>query len=110
MAHTADFDGLHRQAHIENVAVLASNPGCKAIDAPRRSFRWRFPSAEHQASFFTTFYGPANRAVAALDEAGAAALTAEMVDLARRFDVSDDAPLVLRMDYLEVVVHTPDEG
>lgn len=80
------------------------------IDAPRRSFRWRFPSAEHQASFFTTFYGPANRAVAALDEADAAALTAEMVDLARRFDVSDDDTLVLRMDYLEVVVHTPDEG
>ena len=80
------------------------------IHAPRRSFRWRFPSAEHQASFFTTFYGPTNRAVAALDEAGAAALTAEMVELARRFDVSDDATLVLRMDYLEVVVHVPDEG
>jgi len=83
-------------------------PGVK-LDAPRRAFRWRFPSAEHQASFFTTFYGPTNRAVAALDEAEAAALTAEMVDLARRFDESDDQTLVLRMDYLEVVVRTPEQ-
>jgi tetratricopeptide (TPR) repeat protein len=44
-------------------------------------------------------------AVASLDEAGAAALRAEMLDIARRFDVSDDDTLVLRMDYLEVVVH-----
>lgn len=78
-------------------------PGA-TVAAPRRAFRWRFPSAEHQATFFTTFYGPTNRAVAALDEAGAAALTAEMVELARRFDESDDDTLVLRMDYLEVVV------
>jgi len=43
--------------------------------------------------------------VASLNEAGAAALRAEMLDIARRFDVSDDDTLVLRMDYLEVVVH-----
>lgn len=73
------------------------------VDAPRRAFRWRFPSAEHQVEFFTTFYGPTNRAVAALDTDRAASLKAEMVDVVRRFDVSDDATLVLRMDYLEVV-------
>jgi SAM-dependent methyltransferase len=28
------------------------------ISAPRRSFLWRWPSAEHQAEFFATFYGP----------------------------------------------------
>ena len=78
-----------------------------AISAPRRSFRWRFPSAEHQAEFFGAFYGPTNRALAALGSDGAAALRAEMVATARRFDVSDDDTLVLRMDYLEAVIAKP---
>jgi SAM-dependent methyltransferase len=74
-----------------------------AISAPRRSF----PSAEHQAEFFGTFYGPTNRALATLGTDGAAALKAEMVATARRFDVSDDDTLVLRMDYLEAVIRKP---
>ena len=78
-----------------------------AISAPRRSFLWRFPSAEHQAEFFGTFYGPTNRALAALGSDGAAALKAEMVDTVRRFNVSDDDTLVLRMDYLEAVIRRP---
>ena len=77
------------------------------ISAPRRSFLWRFPSAEHQAEFFGAFYGPTNRALAALGTDGAAALKAEMVETARRFDASDDDTLVLAMDYLEVVVGKP---
>ena len=47
-----------------------------AITAPRRSFLWRFPSAE-------------------------------LLEVARRFDVSEDDTLVLRLDYLEAVVHKP---
>jgi hypothetical protein len=30
-----------------------------------------------------------------------------MVEVARRFDASDDATLVLRMDYLEAIIHKP---
>ena len=78
-----------------------------AISAPRRSFLWRFPSAEHQAEFFATFYGPTNRTLATLGNDGAADLKAEMVETARRFNVSDDDTLVLRMDYLEAVIHKP---
>jgi SAM-dependent methyltransferase len=77
------------------------------ISAPRRSFLWRFPSAEHQAEFFATFYGPTSKALAALGADRAAGLKAEMVETARRFDVSDDDTLVLRMDYLEAVIHRP---
>jgi SAM-dependent methyltransferase len=77
------------------------------ISAPRRSFRWRFPSAEHQAEFVGTFYGPTHRALATLGTDGAAVLKAEMVATARRFDVSDDHTLVLRMDYLEAVIRRP---
>jgi SAM-dependent methyltransferase len=78
-----------------------------SISAPRRSFLWRFPSAEHQAEFFATFYGPTSKALAALGGDRAAALKAEMVETARRFDVSDDDTLVLRMVYLEAVIRRP---
>ena len=54
--------------------------------------------------------GPPRRAhkvLAALSTDQAAALKAEMVEAARRFDVSDDDTLVLRMDYLEAVMRKP---
>jgi SAM-dependent methyltransferase len=78
-----------------------------AISAPRRTFRWRFPSAEHQAEFFVTFYGPTIKTLAALDADRGAALKADMVEVARSFDLSDDDTLVLRQDYLEAVIHKP---
>ncbi len=78
-----------------------------AISAPRRTFLWRFPSAEHQAEFFATFYGPTNRALATLGADRAAALKADMVEVARSFDDSDDDTLVLRQEYLEAVIHKP---
>jgi SAM-dependent methyltransferase len=80
------------------------------ISAPRRTFLWRFPSAEHQAEFFATFYGPTNKALAALGADRAADLEADMVKVARSFDVSDDDTLVLRQDYLEAVIDKPATG
>jgi SAM-dependent methyltransferase len=78
-----------------------------SISAPRRSFLWRFPSAEHQVAFFATFYGPTVKTLAAVGDRGAA-LRADMLEAARRFDVSEDGDtLVLRMDYLEAVIHKP---
>jgi SAM-dependent methyltransferase len=77
------------------------------ISAPKRSFLWRFPSAEHQVEFFATFYGPTAKTLDALGPDRAASLRADMLDVVKRFDVSDDATLVLRMDYLEAVIHKP---
>jgi SAM-dependent methyltransferase len=77
------------------------------ISAPHRSLLWRWPSAEHQADFFAAFYGPTNKALAALGTDRAADLKADMVEVARSFDVSDDDTLVLRQDYLEAVIHKP---
>ena len=77
------------------------------IVAPRKTFLWRFPSAEHQAEFFATFYGPTNRALATLGADRAAELKADMVEVARSFDDSDDDTLVLRQEYLEAVIHKP---
>ena len=78
-----------------------------AITAPRRSLLWRFPSAEHQVEFLASFHGPTARAFQALGPYRAGALKAELLAAARRFDVSEDDTLVLRLDYLEVVVRKP---
>jgi SAM-dependent methyltransferase len=78
-----------------------------AITAPRRSLLWRFPSAEHQVEFLASFHGPTVKALQALGPDRAVALKAEMLEVARRFDVSEDDTLVLRLDYLEVVVLKP---
>ncbi len=78
-----------------------------AITAPRRSVLWRFPSAEHQVEFFASFHGPTVNALRALGPDRAGALKGELLELARRFDVSEDDTLVLRLDYLEVVVRLP---
>ena len=63
--------------------------------------------AEHQAEFFAAFYGPARRALTTLGAGRAADLKADMLAAVRRFDVSDDDTLVLRMDYLEAVIAKP---
>jgi SAM-dependent methyltransferase len=78
-----------------------------AITAPRRSFLWRFPSAEHQVAFFTSFHDATVEALEALEPDSADALKAELLEVARRFDVSEDDTLVLRLDYLEAVVRKP---
>jgi hypothetical protein len=78
-----------------------------AITAPRRSFLWRFPSAEHQVEFLASFHDPTAMAMQALGPGQAGALKAELLVLARRFDVSEGDSLVLRLDYLEAVVRKP---
>ena len=78
-----------------------------AITAPRRSFLWRFPSAEHQVAYFGAFHDPTAEALLALGPDRALALRAELLQLAGRFDVSEDETLVLRLDYLEAVVRAP---
>jgi SAM-dependent methyltransferase len=78
-----------------------------AITAPRRSFLWRFPSAEHQVAFLASFHDPTAEALQALEPDRADALKAELLEVARRFDVSEDDTLVLRLDYLEAVVRKP---
>jgi SAM-dependent methyltransferase len=78
-----------------------------AITAPRRSFLWRFPSAEHQVAWFGAFHEPTAAALRTLGPERGMALQAELLELAWRFDVSGDETLVLQLDYLEAVVRTP---
>ena len=77
------------------------------ITAPRRSFLWRFPSAEHQVAYVGAFHDPTAAALLALGPDRAPALKAELLELAGRFNVSEDETLVLRLDYLEAIVRKP---
>jgi SAM-dependent methyltransferase len=78
-----------------------------ALTAPRRSLLWRFPSAGHQVEFLASFHGPTAGALQALGPERGAALKAELLEVARRFDVSEDDTLLLRLDYLEVAIRKP---
>ena len=53
---------------------------------------------------FRSYYGPTNRAFAALDAESAAALEAEILDLLEKSNWGSDDSLVIPGDYLEVVI------
>jgi hypothetical protein len=53
---------------------------------------------------FRAYYGPTNRAFAALDGQRQAALETEILDLLDRSNRADDGTLVVPGEYLEVVV------
>src|SRR5207244_12600760 len=74
-----------------------------SLRSPRRAFVFRYRSPEHWLEYFRTYFGPTIRAFAALDAAGQAALARDLLDLARRFNRSEDRTLVMSGEYLEVV-------
>jgi SAM-dependent methyltransferase len=86
------------RAHLE-----ALFPG-HAIDARRRDFVFRYRSADHWLDVFRTWYGPTNRAFAALDADGQAALEADIRLLMAGFDTGGGRGLVIPSAYLEAVV------
>ncbi len=78
-------------------------PGQK-IRSTKQIFNFRYRSAEHWLETFRTWYGPTNRAFAALDEAGQAALQAEILELLNRMNRGGKDTLIVPSEYLEVVV------
>jgi ubiquinone/menaquinone biosynthesis C-methylase UbiE len=74
------------------------------ITVARRDFVFRYLSAEHWLQVFRTYYGPVNRAFAALDVEKQAALEADITALLHRFNRAGAASLVLPAEYLEVVI------
>lgn len=85
---------------------LAELFGHEAADirVARRHFVFRYRSPAHWLEVFRTFYGPTQRAFAALDEKGRAALTRDLLGLLDRLNRSGDETLVLPGEYLEVVI------
>jgi SAM-dependent methyltransferase len=74
------------------------------IEATERSFMFRYQSPEHWLDIFKTYYGPTNRAFAALDTGGQAALEADIRELLASRNRSVTGTLVVPSAYLEVVV------
>ena len=77
--------------------------GISSIRTTRRTFSLRFRSAEEFVDFFATWYGPTNRAFAALDDPSA--LRADLVALAVEHDRLRDGTdaVAIPPDYLEAL-------
>jgi ubiquinone/menaquinone biosynthesis C-methylase UbiE len=76
------------------------------LKTSKQVFSFRYKSSGHWLEIFKTYYGPTNRAFAALDSARQAALEAEIIELLDRMNRGGKDTLIVPSDYLEVVVTT----
>lgn len=67
-------------------------------------FNFRYRSIAHWLEVFKTYYGPTNRAFAALDAAKGAALEADIVALLEKLNRGGSRTLIIPSEYAEVVV------
>lgn len=77
--------------------------GITELKATRRVFVFRYRSPQHWLEIFRTYYGPALRAFAALEEAGKAGLARDLTALLQRFNTGGETTLTVPSEYLEVV-------
>src|SRR3712207_4845160 len=74
------------------------------VKATKQVFNFRYRSPAHLLHVFKTYYGPTNRAFAALDAAKGAALEADITELLERTNRGGGDTLIVPSEYLEVVV------
>jgi ubiquinone/menaquinone biosynthesis C-methylase UbiE len=79
-------------------------PGVVKIETTTRQFRFRSLSKEHWLQGFRTYYGPMYKAMASLDEAGQAALSADLLAMADSLNEAEDGTMVAPSEYLEIVI------
>ena len=77
--------------------------GTSSLEVSKRTFNFRFPSAEHFVSFFRLWYGPTVKAFAALGDAAREALESDLVELARRFDRLGTDAIAIPATYVEAI-------
>jgi SAM-dependent methyltransferase len=75
-----------------------------AVEATKQFFNFRYKSPGHMLEVFKTYYGPTNRAFAALDPAKGAELEADILGLMERMNRGGQDTLIVPSEYLEVVV------
>jgi ubiquinone/menaquinone biosynthesis C-methylase UbiE len=75
-----------------------------SIRVQHREYTFRYLSAEHFIDVFRSYYGPIHKLYAALPEEKAATFTAQVKDLIRQFNRSDDETVVIPSKYLEMVI------
>ncbi|MCL4820152.1 MAG: methyltransferase domain-containing protein [Vicinamibacteria bacterium] len=74
------------------------------IRTTRRTYTFRYRSAEHWIEVFRNWYGPTHKAFAALDESGREVLHATLVEFLDRWNRAGERALCIPAEYLEVVV------
>lgn len=74
------------------------------INSSLQTFTFRYESPEHWLEVFRNYYGPTNRAFAALDAEKASALEADILDLLEKSNWGRGGTLIVPGEYLEVVI------
>src|SRR5579871_899464 len=74
------------------------------INSLEQVFTFRYTSPEHWLHVFRSYYGPTNRAFAALDAEKQAALEADILDLLEKLNWDRGGSLIIPAEYLEVVI------
>lgn len=77
--------------------------GVSSLDTIRRTYVFRYLSADHFIERFRSYYGPMHKAFDSLDADGCEALERDLKELIGYWNVSGDQTVVLPSDYLEVV-------
>ncbi len=74
------------------------------VKATKQVFNFRYKSPAHWLEIFKTYYGPTNRAFAALGAEKGPALEADVVELLERMNRGGRDTLIVPSEYLEVVI------
>ena len=75
-----------------------------AMRCERRHFNFRYRSAAHFVQVFRDYYGPTQKAFAALAPAGQEALEADLLALLGKLNTAGPSSLVVPSEYLEIIV------
>ena len=76
------------------------------LAAVRKTFTFRYRTAQHWLDTFRTYYGPMFKAFAAVDAEKQELLAADLIALAQKFNRATDGTMVVPSEYLEVVIRT----
>lgn len=77
------------------------------LKVSKQIFNFRYGSPRHWLDIFKAYYGPTNRAFAALDIAGQEALESDIIALLERMNRGGKDTLIVPSEYLEAVLTTP---
>ncbi len=75
-----------------------------SLQTQREHFVFRYRTPQHWLDTFRTYYGPLQKAFAALGAEQQEALAAELIGLVQRFNRADDGAMVVPSEYLVVVI------
>jgi hypothetical protein len=77
--------------------------GICSMETRRRTYDFRYLSAEHFIEHFRSYYGPVHKAFESLDSEEREALESDLRELIDYWNISGDETAILPSDYLEVV-------